>query len=177
MPHIHTEDGQHDHTVTAYIIRTDTSEPMALVHMHKKLHKLLPVGGHIELSETPWQAMAHELEEESGYGLADLVLLQPVSRIKHLSGVSLHPYPLNVNTHSITPTHFHSDMTYGFIASSDPSGSVEDAESADLRWLTRVELGGLHESDIFLNTKETYDFMFSECLSNWERIPAVAFQV
>ena len=177
MPHIHTANGQHDHTVTAYIIRTDTSEPMALVHMHKKLHKLLPVGGHIELSETPWQAMAHEIQEESGYELSDLVLLQPVSRIKHLSGVALHPYPLNVNAHSITRTHFHSDMAYGFIASSEPSGSIEDAESTDLRWLTQTELGGLQEPDIFLNTKETYSFMFTECLGNWERIPAVAFQV
>jgi len=64
MAHIHTAPNQHDHTVTAYIIRIDKDEPRALLHMHKKLNVLLPVGGHIELDETPWAAMAHELEEE-----------------------------------------------------------------------------------------------------------------
>lgn len=60
MAHIHTQAGQHDHTVTLYIIRIDTTEPKAWLHKHKKMKVLLPVGGHIELSETPWQAAAHE---------------------------------------------------------------------------------------------------------------------
>lgn len=64
MSHIHSGNNQHDLTVTAYIVRIDTPEPQALLHLHKKLGVLLPVGGHVELSETPWQAIAHELEEE-----------------------------------------------------------------------------------------------------------------
>lgn len=69
MPHIHTKPGQYDHTVTAYIVRTDGDDPKVLLHMHRKLGMLLPPGGHVELDETPWAAMAHELTEESGYTL------------------------------------------------------------------------------------------------------------
>jgi hypothetical protein len=42
MPHIHTEKNQHDLTVTAFIIRVGTPEPMALLHMHKKLNVFCP---------------------------------------------------------------------------------------------------------------------------------------
>ena len=31
MPHIHTEPGQHDHTASAYIFRTDFSEPKVML--------------------------------------------------------------------------------------------------------------------------------------------------
>ena len=177
MPHIHTEPGQHDYTVTGYIIRTDTPEPLALVHMHRKHHKLLPIGGHVELNESPWQAIAHELREESGYNLEDLMLLQPVSRIKHLSKVALHPYPLLLSTHDITAEHFHSDIAYGFLASSDPSGEINDTESTDLRWLTRADLSTIQDPDIYLNTKEAYEFMFTKCLKNWEKVATSAFQL
>jgi len=44
MSHIHTEPHQHDLTVTAYILKIDSSEPKALLHMHKKLNILLPIG-------------------------------------------------------------------------------------------------------------------------------------
>jgi len=61
MPHIHTMKNGHDFTTTAYIVRVDTLEPKALVHMHKKLKRLLAVGGHVEMNESPWQAIAHKL--------------------------------------------------------------------------------------------------------------------
>jgi len=53
MSHIHTNPGEHDQTVSAFIIRTDTAEPELLLHVHKKLGVLLQPGGHIELNETP----------------------------------------------------------------------------------------------------------------------------
>lgn len=83
MPHIHTAPNQHDHTVTGYVIRTDGDQPRALLHVHKKLGKLLPPGGHIELDETPWAAMLHELREEAGYDAGQLLVLQPT--IAHAS--------------------------------------------------------------------------------------------
>lgn len=36
MLHIHTQPGQHDHTVSAYIIRYINDEPYLLLHRHKK---------------------------------------------------------------------------------------------------------------------------------------------
>ncbi len=177
MPHIHTEPNQHDHTVTGYIIRTDTPEPRALLHMHKKLGILLPIGGHIELHETPWQAIAHELVEESGYTLDQLQLLQPLDIISNLTGVALHPYPLVLNTHSITDDHFHSDIAYGFTAIDDPAQAIGETESADIRWLDASELQELSEDVIRPNTKEVYNFLFETALAKWQQVSPTRFAV
>src|SRR3954466_7704978 len=63
MPHIHHEPGQHDFTTSAFIVRTDRSEPQAVLHEHRKIGKLLQFGGHIELTESPWQALLREVRE------------------------------------------------------------------------------------------------------------------
>lgn len=175
MPHIHTNKDQHDLTVTAYILRVDGFEPKALLHMHRKLNVLLPIGGHVELDETPWQTMAHELTEESGYKLEELALLQPKSRIKKMTKVVQHPYPLSMNTHSIPGDHFHSDIEYVFVADSDPAGEADEGESLDLRWINRTELDQLSGEEIFDNTREAYQFVFDEALSNWEKVPTNHF--
>ncbi len=61
MPHLHTAPNQHDMTVSIYIIHRVGDEWRCLVHMHRKLGFLMQVGGHIELDETPWQSVEHEL--------------------------------------------------------------------------------------------------------------------
>lgn len=175
MPHIHTEPNQHDLTVTAYIIKIDSSGPKALLHMHKKLNILLAIGGHVELNETPWQAMAHELTEESGYVLNQLRILQPVSRITSMKKVVQHPYPLSMNTHDIPGGHFHTDIEYGFVTTEEPSLNIAENESADLRWVTRSELDELGSDLIFDNTREIYRFAFDEALSNWEQVDVSNF--
>ena len=60
MPHIHTEPGQVDTTVTMYLFRERNGVLETMLHMHKKLGKLMPIGGHVELDETIWQAVAHD---------------------------------------------------------------------------------------------------------------------
>jgi len=125
MPHIHTEPGQHDPTATAYIIGVFDEAPKALVHMHRKLHMLLPVGGHVELDENPRQAVAHEIEEESGYTLDELTILQPISRLKPIPNIIVHPYPVVINTHQIAGLdHYHTDTIYAFLAHSLPKHSI-----------------------------------------------------
>ena len=175
MPHIHTDDNQHDLTVTAYIVRTDTPEPMALLHMHKKLRVLLPVGGHVELSETPWQAIARELAEESGYDLSQLRVLQPKSRIKSMSKTVHHPNPLSMNTHSISMGHFHTDIEYAFVTKSEPSLDITDGESLDMRWVSQAELNSIASGEIFDNTKEVYNFIFDEAIKGWESVETDSF--
>lgn len=177
MAHIHTEPGQHDHTVTAYIVRMDDSEPRILLHMHKKLGRLLPVGGHIELNESPWKAIAHELLEESGYTLSNLKILQPKQRIKSLYNVNIHPYPVVMNTHNITADHFHSDTSYAFVADGESQVKAGDGESSDLRWLTRSELNQLQEPDIFLDAKEVYNFILDVCIKDWDQIETSSFKI
>jgi 8-oxo-dGTP pyrophosphatase MutT (NUDIX family) len=143
--------------------------------MHKKLNVLLPVGGHVELGETPWQAISHELAEESGYQFNQLQIIQPRSRIKTMTKVVQHPYPLSMNTHDITSEHYHTDIEYGFITSEDPHLEIGGDESVDIRWVTKQELSDLPSSMIFDNIRETYNFLFTEALTNLDRISTSDF--
>ena len=76
MAHIHTEPGQHDHTVSVYLVLLDGKTPEILLHLHKKYRRLMQFGGHVELNEDPWQAIIHELEEETRYVISELKILQ-----------------------------------------------------------------------------------------------------
>ena len=103
MPHIHTQPNQHDASVTMFIICMDGNQPQLLMHMHRKLGKLMPPGGHVELDETPWAAVSHELQEETGYRLTELDIMQPKLRMKSARGITIHPQPFASNTHAVTP--------------------------------------------------------------------------
>ena len=140
MPHIHERPGQHDMTVSAYIVRIDEDEPKCMVHMHRKMGKLMQIGGHIELTETPWQSLAHELVEESGYSLDELQVVQHTAdRVMEVASIN-HPTPFCVNTHSVGNGHFHSDLCYGFVANAPAKNAPAEGESADIRWLTIAEM-------------------------------------
>lgn len=140
MPHIHTEPDQHDMTVSAYIVRRHDDQWLCLVHYHKKIDKLMQIGGHVELNETPWQAMAHELSEESGYALDELEIVQPTPDQPREAGNVTHPVPFSVNTHNTGNDHYHSDACFGFVAQDVPRGAIGENEAADLRWLTIDQL-------------------------------------
>lgn len=158
MPHIHTKPNQHDMTVSAYILRQEKGDWKCLVHMHKKIGMLMQVGGHIELDETPWQSMAHELGDETGYQLPYLQLLQPSKQVPHITDAIVHPVPFLLNTYDVGDKHYHSDLCYGFIAKSKPVGSRADGESADLRWYTVNELHELANEGVALaDTAEIYE--------------------
>lgn len=146
MPHIHTEPGQHDMTVSAYIVRVDEQEPLCLVHMHRKMGKLMQAGGHIELHETPWQTVTHEVEEETGFSLNELKVAQH-NTDRTVEAVSVnHPTPFDMNTHLVGNNHFHSDLCYGFVADGPAKDMPADGESADQRWLTIGEMAALVQS-------------------------------
>lgn len=175
MPHLHTKPGQHDFTVSAYIIRTDFARPKLILHQHKKLNKLLQFGGHVELDENPWSALIHEIREESGYDLAQLKLLQPESRLKNgVGGSVLHPQPVCINTHPFNEEHFHIDIGYAFVTDQEPAHQLAADESQDIRLVSQAELLELGRAEIFDNVKDIANFIFDECLPNWEHISADA---
>ena len=178
MPHIHTEPDQHDMTISAYVIRTNEAESKVLVHMHLKHHKLLQVGGHIELNETPWHAVAHELAEESGYTLDELQVLQPDDEPVVVDGAIVHPVPVLMNTHKISDGHYHSDLCYAFVADKPPKLNIADGESADIRWLTLAELHqeakrGVAARDVLA----LYEIIVSRYLNRYHRVPASRFSL
>lgn len=155
MPHIHTKPGQHDITVSAYIIRTDDDKPQLLVHMHKKVGKLMQIGGHVELDETPWQALSHEILEESGYDLQELKVLQPQPKPFAVDNATVHPVPLLFNTHVVSDTHYHTDLVYAFVTDHMPTIAPAEGESADLRWLTVSQLEDAAEEGTALSDVST----------------------
>ncbi len=178
MPHIHTEPGQHDITASALIVRMVDDEPRVLVHMHRKHGKLMQLGGHVEIDETPWQTLGHELKEEGGYDIADLKVLQPFERPLEVRGAVVHPVPVLSNTHSVNQDHYHSDYCYAFVADKLPTSSPAEGESTDLRWLTLHELGVAATAGIALNdVVDIYAFVINQCLPNYHQIDASVFSL
>ncbi len=175
MPHIHTKPGQHDHTVSAYIVRTDLEEPKIMLHMHKKLHTYMQFGGHVELDETPWQTLCHEIREETGFDIDQLQILQPKQRITNLTSSTLHPVPLTYLTHKFGDIdHYHSDLAFGFVASEPPRHKPDETESQDIRLFTLSELET--EKRTFDDVRTTSNYIFTECLPSWEAIPTSNFK-
>lgn len=153
MPHIHTNDGEHDHTVSAFII--NTRENTLLLHQHKIMKMWLQPGGHIELNEHPWQAIEHELLEETGYVLNQLnVLQQPMLLPLALAG-TVHPLPISHRTHSFPNlNHKHTDAAYAFTTVQAPAHSIGVGESDSLTWFNAEELEELvDEIEIPADTK------------------------
>lgn len=172
MGHIHTGPGEHDPTASAYIVRLDTDEPRLTLHTHKFLNILLQPGGHIELNETPWQAVLHEILEETGYEPKQLKLLQPKDRLKTLTGADLHPYPVAVLTHEFPGIdHFHTDTAWAFISHEPPNKEISENESPSLQFMTLDEIKAIPSGAIPENVREIGIFVLENCLTNWERVP------
>lgn len=178
MAHIHTNPGEHDHTASAFIVRTDMTEPRLLLHKHKKLGVLLQPGGHVELNETPWQAIRHEIIEETGYHLSQLKILQPKVRIEKLSDAILHPVSVCTNTHNFDPEgkHKHTDEGYAFVANGAPRGTPEEGESVDMQWVSLSELENLSKDEIYANVREVGEFVLDVVFKDWEAVDLSVFQ-
>lgn len=176
MAHIHTEPGQHDHTVSIYLIRTDFSEPKIMLHFHSKIGAFAQFGGHVELHETPWQAAIHELSEETGYTMAQLQLLQPAERMNSISGAVIHPQPVAHATMGYPSygSHFHTDSVYAFTAENTPLGNPREGESTDIRLFSRAEIA--EQQDIDPITRQIALYILDKVFPNWEQVSPSEFQ-
>ncbi len=175
MPHIHTEPGQHDHTASGYIIRVDLPEPALVLHRHKILGVYMQFGGHVELNETPWQAAAHEVQEESGYELSQLKILQPKHTLKTATGIKIHPVPACYMTHPFNDTHYHTDAEYAFTTTEPPAHPIGENESLDIRTFTAKEIGALSSKEMFANTREVSLYILEVILKEWEPVDTSSF--
>lgn len=182
MPHLHTGLGEYDHTVSAFIVKVDsTGEPKLLLHHHKKLDVLLQPGGHIELTETPWAAIAHEIEEETGYNLDQLQVLQPKDQliVSALPKSVVHPIPIVVSSHGSPKwdNHYHTDSCYAFITKETPLNPVQDGESESLVWVTESELKAIPEAQIIAGIRLIGLAVFSHFLKDWVPVPFSTYSI
>lgn len=178
MPHLHTEPGGHDLTVSAYVFIQANGETRLWLHRHKKLNVWLQFGGHVEHTEQPWAAIAHELAEESGYALRQLNVLQPPQHLNPLSNAVLHPVDVCINTHRVGELdHYHTDISYAFTTDQLPQAKPQEGESATIKALTRSELLSLAQGEIPESTREIALYIFDQLLPSWKAVKATEFFV
>ncbi|MDB5163923.1 MAG: pyrophosphohydrolase including oxidative damage repair enzyme [Candidatus Saccharibacteria bacterium] len=137
----------------------------------------LQFGGHVELDENPWQTVAHEVLEETGYDLNQLKIMQPKSRLRKLTGVTLHPEPVIMLSHEFSPGHFHTDIEYLFVATGEPSHAVGNDESTDIRAFSQAELMDESIPNIPENIREVGSFILSHRLIEWEPVDVSEFSL
>lgn len=109
-----------------------------LLHIHKKMDKWLPVGGHIEKNELPEEAALREVKEESGF---DVILFDTDKQINMEDAKQL-VCPAHILLEDIKQGHQHIDLVYyAKVNSFDvfPQGG----ESNDLKWFAAEEINKL----------------------------------
>ena len=91
-----------------------------LLHRHRRLHRWLQPGGHLEPSESPSAAALREGEEESGVEL------------RHPSGG---PVLIHVDVHGAADDHVHLDIRY-LLTGSDADPAPPPGESQEVGWFS-----------------------------------------
>ncbi len=131
MSHIHKEI---DFITGAIIVHQD--KVLLCDHIARK--NWLPLGGHIELTEDPEEALFREIREESGLHRRNLTILtsKPSRRDK---GVKFLFAPNFLDIHEFSDTHKHIGLMY-FLASNTDSVRLNKDEHHRIRWFGEDEL-------------------------------------
>lgn len=158
MPHIHTEDGQYDFTVAGYLVHNDKT----LLIKHKYLPIWTAPAGHIEVNQTPIEALYMEIKEETGIEASHLELIetQPYPKgFKRGESTEL-PLPFSFEHHAITDAHRHINMA--FIVKTDTDEVVPGlGESNTFKWFTLDELREFTETNESILSEAIYALEFA----------------
>lgn len=107
-----------------------------LLHKHKKLNLILPVGGHIERDELPSDSALKETKEEAGL---DVELYSS----KKLNKYNDNSFEINqgeyLTVHNINKYHQHINFVY-FAKAITKNLSPGKGESKELNWYTKEEI-------------------------------------
>jgi 8-oxo-dGTP pyrophosphatase MutT (NUDIX family) len=98
-----------------------------VLHMHKRLHRWMQPGGHLDPGEAPWEAALRESQEETG-----LPLRHP----------DIGPRLVHVDVHPAAAGHTHLDLRYLLLAPDDDP-SPPEGESPLARWYSWDEATAL----------------------------------
>ncbi len=141
-----------DLCVDVYVVEGDA----VLLRLHEKYNIWGAPGGHIDPGEDANEAAVRETWEEVGLPI-ELIGPAGWQREDTDGNKDLVP-PLFVNRHPITVTHDHSSFIFVAHASSRVINPQTEADKGtDCRWLTRVELDALRDSDERLRA-DTYRY-------------------
>jgi len=117
--------------LTASAIVLDARRERVLLTHHAKLGRWLQLGGHCDGDADLANVALREAAEESG-----------------IEGLAIDPVPIDVDIHAIParkgePGHLHLDTRFLVRA---PAGAreIRSAESRELRWFARQEVGDVH---------------------------------
>jgi 8-oxo-dGTP diphosphatase len=132
MGHIHK---LIDYTVGPVIIHPDKTK--VLLVLHPRYKKWLCIGGHIELDESPDQALLREIEEECGL---QVEVLSEKPDLKSESSEILWR-PRFIDIHDANAPHKHIGLTYFCLAKSADFRLSDEHE--EMRWFTGDELDAL----------------------------------
>ncbi|HTT87545.1 MAG TPA: NUDIX domain-containing protein [Acidimicrobiales bacterium] len=89
-----------------------------ILHLHKRLHRWMQPGGHLDPDEAPWEAALRESQEETGLAL------------RHPRGG---PRLIHVDVHPAATGHTHLDLRYLLLAP-DRDPAPPPGESPEARW-------------------------------------------
>ena len=108
------------------------------MHLHKKMDKWLPVGGHIERDELPEEATLREVKEESGL---EIILYNQDKQINMADAKQLIRLA-HILLEDIKQGHQHIDFVY-YAAANNFDVQPEDGEAKDLKWFAADEIKNL----------------------------------
>ncbi len=131
----------------ASVFIIDPSTKKILLVKHKKFHKWVQPGGHIEKNETPEEAAMREVWEETGIKITLLGDRFPRE--------SDYIRPLGIQCNRNLMGQIHIDITYPAIPNRDQELIISD-ESTDIGWFSREELELIN---VFEDVKISMDYI------------------
>lgn len=103
-----------------------------VLHLHKRLHRWLQPGGHVDPGESPWDTALRESIEETGLPLRHATAAD--TGTGHLSATASPPL-VHLDVHPAAKGHVHLDLRYLLTApNADPS--PPPGESPEVRWFS-----------------------------------------
>lgn len=145
-------------TATVYILEKNK----VLLHLHPKLQKWLPPGGHLEANELPPECAKREALEETGLNI-ELIKDENIWLTRWNAESFERPWLClleNIPPHGSQAAHQHIDFIY---VGRPIGGEISDSHRAlhDIRWFSLDEVLALKsDQEIFAETQETLQKIF-----------------